>query len=247
VAGGGQNIRFGPGALDDIHRFSRGYPRLINLVCDRALREACRQQAFTVTLQMSRAAASTLTGKERPLRASVSRRLKAGATAVFLIAAVASALWLFGRRTPVTEPRPRESAGHQPAPAPAGPAQALPTKMEFPQPAVEPPVKEAEARLPEYSLQVYSFRTLEAAEAAANQLRGLNIPSYIRHHASKPGEGWFGVYASPFQTAEAARQADPGIRAATGATPPSSATRGLTTIIQVDKKLNSGLRAPKGP
>ena len=37
VAGGVTRVSFTPGAVRQIHRFSRGIPRLINLVCDRAL------------------------------------------------------------------------------------------------------------------------------------------------------------------------------------------------------------------
>jgi general secretion pathway protein A len=37
VAGGIENVRFTNRALSQIHKFSRGIPRLINLVCDRAL------------------------------------------------------------------------------------------------------------------------------------------------------------------------------------------------------------------
>jgi general secretion pathway protein A len=37
VAGGAGKVSFTPGALRAIHRFSKGTPRLINLVCDRAL------------------------------------------------------------------------------------------------------------------------------------------------------------------------------------------------------------------
>jgi general secretion pathway protein A len=37
VAGGAGRVSFTPGALREIHRFSKGLPRLINLLCDRVL------------------------------------------------------------------------------------------------------------------------------------------------------------------------------------------------------------------
>jgi general secretion pathway protein A len=37
VAGSGPRLRFWPGAFRSVWRYSRGYPRLINLICDRAL------------------------------------------------------------------------------------------------------------------------------------------------------------------------------------------------------------------
>ena len=37
IAGGGAAVTFAPRALDRVYRYTRGIPRLINLVCDRAL------------------------------------------------------------------------------------------------------------------------------------------------------------------------------------------------------------------
>jgi type II secretory pathway predicted ATPase ExeA len=37
IAGGSRSVAFMPGALDEVHRLSAGIPRLINLICDRAL------------------------------------------------------------------------------------------------------------------------------------------------------------------------------------------------------------------
>jgi hypothetical protein len=37
IAGGSRSVAFTPRALDEVHRLSGGIPRLINLICDRAL------------------------------------------------------------------------------------------------------------------------------------------------------------------------------------------------------------------
>ena len=79
VAGtSGHRVQFGPKALDAIYERSRGYPRLINLICDRALREACRERSVTVTHDMVLRASQTIAGTRRvsfrprltPLRAA---------------------------------------------------------------------------------------------------------------------------------------------------------------------------------
>src|SRR5438876_9602424 len=60
IAGGGQSVSFSIEAIDEVHRFSRGIPRLINLVCDRALLGAYSQRTSGVTPDMVRHAAESL-------------------------------------------------------------------------------------------------------------------------------------------------------------------------------------------
>ncbi len=57
---------FGAGALALVHRFSRGLPRLINAVCDRALLGAFVQGDLTVGRRTVRRAAAELQGRRRP-------------------------------------------------------------------------------------------------------------------------------------------------------------------------------------
>jgi general secretion pathway protein A len=64
VAGGRSKVRFGSGTLDSIHRYSKGYPRLINLICDRALLAGYTQRSCTITRKMVRSAVASLRGKE---------------------------------------------------------------------------------------------------------------------------------------------------------------------------------------
>jgi general secretion pathway protein A len=60
VAGGGSSVRFTPRALDLLHKCTGGTPRLINLVCDRALLAAYSQRASRIGTDMLRSAATTL-------------------------------------------------------------------------------------------------------------------------------------------------------------------------------------------
>jgi general secretion pathway protein A len=64
MAGGAPRLRFGPGAFRSIWRYSRGYPRLINLICDRALLNGYTERSSAITSRLVRKAALNLQGKE---------------------------------------------------------------------------------------------------------------------------------------------------------------------------------------
>ena len=60
IAGGGAAISFTPSALQAVHRCTAGIPRLINLLCDRALLGAYSERAQRVTADMVRRGAGSL-------------------------------------------------------------------------------------------------------------------------------------------------------------------------------------------
>ena len=60
VAGGGSVVTFTPKALQAIHRITAGIPRVINLVCDRALLAAYSERAQRITPDMVRSGAASL-------------------------------------------------------------------------------------------------------------------------------------------------------------------------------------------
>ena len=62
VAGGGGNLNFTKGAFAGIYEYSRGNPRRINAVCDRALLIAYADEKQTITKQMVKDAIRDLTG-----------------------------------------------------------------------------------------------------------------------------------------------------------------------------------------
>ncbi len=68
VAGGIGRVDFTPAALRIIHRFSKGVPRLINLVCDRALLGAYVREEYEIGASTVRRAAKELSsaGSPRP-------------------------------------------------------------------------------------------------------------------------------------------------------------------------------------
>ena len=60
IAGGGAAVAFTPRAMDAIYGCTQGIPRLINLVCDRALLAAYTERAVRVTPEMVRHGAAAL-------------------------------------------------------------------------------------------------------------------------------------------------------------------------------------------
>jgi general secretion pathway protein A len=88
IAGSSASVTFAPKALDLLHRLSGGIPRLINLICDRALLAAFSVRENRVTPDMVAHAAESL--DVRPESVFFGRRgvSLAGAGAVALLASV---------------------------------------------------------------------------------------------------------------------------------------------------------------
>lgn len=126
VAGAQGEIFTGP-ALREIHRLSSGIPRIINVICDRALLGAFTQEQHRVGPALVRAAASEVYGRSfsPPWMKAV-----AGGSLAAALAVVAFGVWLLLR---TQSPSPETAvASTQPAVAAAPVEQA-------PAPVVEPP------------------------------------------------------------------------------------------------------------
>jgi general secretion pathway protein A len=124
VAGATSDL-FTNGALHEVHRLSGGIPRIINVVCDRALLGAFTREEHRVTGQLVRQAASEVYG--RPVLAPWIRWLALAGGAAGL-ALLGLAVWraTLGSETPSSAAQPLPAAA-----VAAGPA--------APPPAAEPP------------------------------------------------------------------------------------------------------------
>jgi general secretion pathway protein A len=101
IAGGSAAVTFAPKALDRLHRLSGGIPRLINLICDRALLAAFSVRENRITPDMVAHAAESLDVRPPP-RVRFPRRGASlgGAAAVTIVAsaiAVGSTTYLYQR------------------------------------------------------------------------------------------------------------------------------------------------------
>jgi general secretion pathway protein A len=99
VAGSQRGVTFNKGAFRAIYSYSKGYPRLINVICDRSLLEAYTQRSRTITARMVQKAAIGLRGKEKGGRTWLrdSRKILIPVAALILLALL-TALFFFGSR-----------------------------------------------------------------------------------------------------------------------------------------------------
>jgi len=104
IAGGSASVAFTAKALKLVHRYSGGIPRLINLICDRALLAGFSLKANRITPEMVQHAAASL-DLEAPIQLGPLTWLKhraslAAAALVMLVAAslgVGGTTWLYER------------------------------------------------------------------------------------------------------------------------------------------------------
>jgi general secretion pathway protein A len=124
VAGGEGKVTFTSEALAAIHRLSGGVPRLINLICDRALLAGYVTGARTITAAMARQAAAEVGGPGR--RPALRPRLAWIGAGGLAAAAALLALWRLLPSPPATAEPLATAAAASPAPGPtptvAGPA-----------------------------------------------------------------------------------------------------------------------------
>jgi general secretion pathway protein A len=105
---------FSPKAVKAIHAWSRGYPRLINAICEKSLLEAHREKLERAGLRHVRLA-------RRGLEAEAPRSAKGflKGAAVAAAAAAAAALWLAARPAFMADEGGRDVSGKTPAPVAA--------------------------------------------------------------------------------------------------------------------------------
>jgi general secretion pathway protein A len=91
VARGGAGVQFAPEALDLVHRLTRGVPRVINLLCDRALMAGAEARVHRIAvLQIEDAARTLALRAQEP--ASVQQPFHLPVRTVAAIAAIVAAL-----------------------------------------------------------------------------------------------------------------------------------------------------------
>jgi general secretion pathway protein A len=127
VARGSTAVAFEPDALDVVHRFTGGVPRIINLLCDRALMAGSAARVNRITPGLIEEAARNL-GLKLPqvVAPRTRRRMPRAAMAAAAVAVAAIVLFLafapvesfIDVAAPVAPPRPRLMRGDQAVPRP---------------------------------------------------------------------------------------------------------------------------------
>jgi len=118
-------------ALREVHRLSNGVPRIINVVCDRALLGAFTQELHRVSPSLVRAAAGEVYGRSF---SPPWMRVVAGASVAAAVTVMAFGIWLLLR---TQHAEPPVAAAVEAAPVPAVTVQAPPTVVAPAAPAAQ--------------------------------------------------------------------------------------------------------------
>ena len=181
VAKGLKPVTFTPEAFDLINEISGGVPRVINLLCDRALMAGAEARTSTIDDSLIRSAAAAL-GLETPAPAVEQRRPRSKGrltraalitVIVLLIAITVGYAVLFGNPVALV------TSGDLPAvpsPAPRSLGVAEPARPPAPEtlPDLTPPDIESGA----FSVVVGTFDAPPDAESVAKRLRDRRLPVY---------------------------------------------------------------------
>jgi general secretion pathway protein A len=90
VAGASSRLQFTPGAFRTVQRHSKGYPRLINLICDRALLAAYTERTIVISRKLVCRGARNLKGEDLVSRFAPDwfRRMIPFAVPAFILAVI---------------------------------------------------------------------------------------------------------------------------------------------------------------
>ncbi|HVL66682.1 MAG TPA: AAA family ATPase [Vicinamibacterales bacterium] len=206
IAGGGSIVQFVPRAMAAVYRYSGGIPRLINLLCDRALLGAYGERTNRVTAAIVKTAAASL--ELQPARrswAGLRRRWVMLAGALVLVATATAA----GHgRMPLRGITPAPAAPAIQQETPSGmagpldpPAMTVATTASAEPPALAPAPATKPGR---FSVLVASFREPHQAATLVTQLRELGFPVRNVRVVSGANGTWHQVLAGPYADLDAA-------------------------------------------
>ncbi|MFA5907699.1 MAG: AAA family ATPase [Vicinamibacterales bacterium] len=182
VARGSTSVSFTPKAFDLVHAVSGGVPRMINLVCDRALMVACEAQTSRITEEHAAQAAAQIgieipKGKIRGERAASSRQPSRKVlliAAVLLLAALGGAVtYLAGNPLELLDAADAPAVRRAPAPAMPAPVVAVAVPAGMPVIGPPPPVEGS------FSVLIGTFTTARGVELVEAALRAQRLPIYM--------------------------------------------------------------------
>jgi general secretion pathway protein A len=191
VARGSTSVSFTPKAFDLVHAVSGGVPRMINLVCDRALMVACEAQGSRITeeqvvLSVGQIGLEIPKGKVRGERSAAattsSKRSWVLAALLVLVAAGGAVFYFLGNPIELMTPGPLPVVRR----APAAPLPAKIAALAVPQelPVIGPPP----AMPGTFSVLIGTFDTARRLELLEAPLRAQRLPVYMLDVVMAPGD-----------------------------------------------------------
>jgi general secretion pathway protein A len=218
VARGSTAVTFTPKAFDLVHSISGGVPRMINLLCDRALMVACEKQTSRIAEEDVVKAAGHL-GQEIPkgkikgekaptsipsISAPSRRTVMIGAGIALVVALAAVAIAVVGNPIDLFSAGPPPAIPKAPARAMPMAAVALAAPTDMPEPATVPPPMPGS-----FSIVVGTYDNVRDAQAAEAALRERKLAPYTIDILMAPGDMQRRLLLGRFATreeAEAARE-----------------------------------------
>jgi len=204
-------VQFTPPAAAAVAAISKGIPRLVNTLCDRALEIAFERETHHIEPRIVRDAARRLKLATPPLVARPQARPIAAAAASILLIAAAGFYW-WSVRPPARRPGPPSAPAVAPPSEHVAPAAAAPdanaatheAQPSLPQASPLPPAAAKNAGA--FEIAVAAFRTERRAAEVSASIGALGLPVSTR---SAAGGVWYQVVVGPFvagDEAEAARR-----------------------------------------
>jgi general secretion pathway protein A len=174
---------FEPAAKKEVFRLSQGVPRLVNVICDRALLGGYSQESRNITRRLIKRAAAEVAGE---LERSAAWRGIAIAAGITAVAIVAGSFWYANRNAVVDEP---VVAGSVPAVElpPAGTAEIEIAEVAA-QPADEAVEDPPQAALAEQLALAGELTSIDFAFATLFDLWGLEYTSGSRNGCAQASE-----------------------------------------------------------
>jgi general secretion pathway protein A len=234
VAGSKGSVVFTGGALRAIHAYSKGYPRLINVICDRSLLAGYSERARVIGARLVHKAARGIRGAgyDSSIRLSLPWRLLLPIAAVLALALLAAVIfWARGGVLPALS-----GAVAPESPVTAAPSAAIPEAAKgaevtpsAPEPKADPakttavaaagpanstppakPLPPAEGAAPsgfagKFLVQIHSLKVREQADAAMVELQKKGFPVFMRVEDPTRTGSWFVVYSGPYDTKKEAQ------------------------------------------
>jgi general secretion pathway protein A len=189
-------------AAETVAAISKGVPRVVNVLCDRALELACAHQRAQVDRWEVIEAARALR-YETPDEGLLRPRRPVAVVATFAAAALAALGIWWARPQPMPPSRTAPPPEQKPAATASSQQTASPASAAVPATPEAPVVPRADAKSPPpgaYNVLASSFRSLSRAEELAKQIGALPLDARVRSTAA----GWHQVVVGPYQSREEA-------------------------------------------
>lgn len=207
VARGSTSVSFTPKAFDLVHAVSGGVPRMINLLCDRALMVACEAQTSRITEEQVVQSARQIglevpKGKvrgERSAAATRSSKRNSVLVALLVLAAAGGAVYYF-LGNPVELFGAAEMPSVRRAPAAPLPARIAALAVPAGLPDIGPPP----AVPGSFSVLVGTFDTARQVAQLEAELRAQRLPVYLIDVLVAPGDLQRRVLVGRYSTREEA-------------------------------------------